>query len=133
MSDFAKYLASFSNNELFASNNDPITTDSRLPEGGRVIDADTLQTSGGTRVRLSGVNAAEVDSFDPRTGLFKTGELGGNLQKNLVTDIIKSKGFSEPVLTNKKDPYGRSLGDLKDPLDFNKLLKENIHTQMKGI
>jgi hypothetical protein len=87
--------------------------DVSIPDnGGRLIDADTAVTPEGVRVRLPGVNAREVTQFDEKTGEWKQGQVGGDLQTALTKRIIEEQGFTKPLVTEKKDVSGtRNIGD----------------------
>lgn len=102
--------------EFISEYTDVPPMDNSITGGGRLIDADTAQTGSGDRIRFPGINAREVTSFDPKTGLFKSGEYGGDLQKAITQNIIDEQGFNIPVYDkNKKDATGtRFIGDYEN-------------------
>jgi polyhydroxyalkanoate synthesis regulator phasin len=77
-----------------------------------MIDADTMVTSEGDRIRLPGVNAREVTQFNEQTGEWKQGQAGGDLQTALTKRVMDEQGFQTPVYDTTKDTTGtRFIGD----------------------
>lgn len=89
-----------------ASVEEPKTSNISWVDADTVIDEDT-----GTRVRLAGINNREAPSFDPKTGRFKQGDFGGQLQEEINQKIAKDLGYTELVYDpNKVDKYSRATG-----------------------
>jgi len=99
---------------------EPVATEtvpSISPEAGYLLDGDTYALPTGDKVRLSGINTREITQLDPSTGLVKSGQAYGGLQKEVVQRIIDEQGFNIPVYDKKtKDTTGtRFMGDLANP------------------
>ena len=75
----------------------------------RLKDADTVALPDST-LRLQGINTRETAKFLP--GKIEGSQLGANTQTELVAQTIREGGFNTPELSNKKDVFGRELGDL---------------------
>lgn len=90
-------------------------------------DADTFRTPEGVDVRIQGINARETSKFLP--GKIQGSQLGADTQTKLVGDIAREGGFVNPVLSDKKDIYDRTIGDLSNEsgqLLSNKLAEAGI-------
>ena len=89
--------------------NDPVltTTPRPAPDGSvrisRVIDGDTIELEGGTRVRLIGINTPET--VDPRTTVQCFGKEASDYTKSLLKNgiVVLKKDISDT------DKYGRLL------------------------
>jgi hypothetical protein len=86
--------------------------DYTLPNGGFLIDADTYTTPEGQKVRIQGINAYETQKIGDSVSSIKQAELGADTQRLFTHKIISDGGFNTPVLTNSKDKYQRTIGDL---------------------
>ena len=75
----------------------------------REKDADTFATQQGD-IRIGGINTRETAKFLP--GNIKGSQAGADIQSRLIADMVKNEGFNQPILTGKKDPFNRELGDL---------------------
>jgi micrococcal nuclease len=89
--------------------NDPVLTATPrpAPDGSvriaRVVDGDTIELEGGTRVRFIGINTPET--VDPRTTVQCFGKEASDYNKELLQDgvVVLKKDISET------DKYGRLL------------------------
>ena len=91
------------------------------PEDRAYLDGDTVQdTVTGDRLRLQGINTPEVAHVTD-TGFIKPGEVGGQLNTQLVSKLTRDNNFSQVKLKEKedgtpeRDAYGRYVGDLVNP------------------
>lgn len=90
-------------------------------------DADTFSTPEGTDVRIQGINASETSKFLSKKQ--EGSQLGSDTQTKLVGDIARQGGYTTPVLSDTKDKYDRTVGDLANPegqLLSNKLLESGF-------
>jgi len=89
------------------------TPDYLFGEGLHLTDADTYSTADGRSVRMANINAAETSKFLP--GKKISGEqAGAETQRRMVRKLIEDHGFNIPIISNKKDVYNRSIGDLQN-------------------
>jgi len=98
-------------------------------DGNRFKDADTFTTDTGEDIRIQGINAAETSKIDPSKKLYQGFQPGADMQTMIVADVARKGGFTNPIVTENKDQYGRSLGDLTDPYGnklSNKLLEMGV-------
>ena len=94
--------------------------------GGRFIDADTIDRDG-TRYRLTGFDAREIDKF--RKGKYQSGDVGGQEQTIAIAQLARDLGYTNLVPQGEPDIYGRTVADLqnKQGLSFGEEL------QAKGV
>lgn len=85
-----------------------------LPTGVYFKDADTFVTKDGTVVRLQGANAYETQKTGRTADSFQAADIGADSQLKIAHKVASEKGYNIPVLTGKKDAYGRTVGDLAD-------------------
>ena len=84
------------------------------------IDADTLHDKEGNSFRLAGFDAPEVEKWVSSQQQYKAGDVGGVEATNALRELANSQGFTNvaPLLDADgkpvKDPFGRTLVDLKD-------------------
>ena len=82
------------------------------------IDADTLVGKDGTKYRIQGIDAPEVEKIVG--GQYKLGTAGGEAATDTLRSLANTEGFTNivPVLDEDGnpalDPYGRQLVDLKN-------------------
>ena len=100
-----------------------------LGEGTTLLDADTatFTTPEGEQesLRLAGANAYETSKVDPETGFITQGEVGGQLQHNLLSTL--GQGYSQVVTEGNRDAHGRLLGDLYNPEENKFLTNEALY------
>jgi hypothetical protein len=84
----------------------------------RLIDSDTLENiKTGESTRLLGFDGLETSTLvknDDGSYTHKHGELGGDLNTQIVADVIEAGGFNRVVDSGKDDVYNRNLGSLKN-------------------
>jgi len=83
-----------------------------------LIDSDTLHNNRtGERTRLPGFDGLETSKLiknDDDTFEFRHGEIGGDLNTQVVADVIEQGGFNTLIDTGKEDDYDRSLNPLRN-------------------
>ena len=85
----------------------------------RLIDSDTLEnTRTGESTRLLGFDGLETSTLiknDDGSYTHKHGELGGDLNTQIVADVIEAGNFKSVLDSGDDDVYDRNLGSLKNP------------------
>ena len=82
------------------------------------IDADTLAGPDGSRYRIQGIDAPEIEKVTGQG--YQQGTAGGQQSVDIISGLASEQGFTNvvPLLDEngrpQKDPFGRTLIDLKD-------------------
>jgi len=83
-----------------------------------LIDSDTLHNNRtGERTRLPGFDGLETSKLiknDDGTFEFQHGEIGGDLNTQVVADVIDQGGFNTLINTGETDVYNRNLDPLRN-------------------
>lgn len=88
----------------------PTNTPEMTKSGIRVLDGDTVETPDGKRVRFSGINTEEPAKMLPDK--ISSGFTGAEEQKKILKNLIDTGGYTNPVISDKKDVHDRFVGDL---------------------
>jgi len=93
----------------------PFETDYNIGTSGFVtVDGDTFKNKEtGEKIRLRGIDLAETNKVVADKGFIR-GEGGGDVTKVIVSALFNKYGFTNPVITDEKDSYGRNIGDMVD-------------------
>jgi len=96
-----------------------------------LIDSDTLHDNKtGRRIRIMGFDGLETSSLIKNDdGEFETkhGEIGGNMNTEVVADVINKGGFNRIIYSGKQDDYGRDLASIQN--DAGEDLSETLYKE----
>ena len=76
------------------------------------IDADTVRDSDGNKYRIQGMDAPEISKIID--GQVTASTAGGYEVTSSIQKLAREQGFTNVVLLDQKDPFGRQMVDLQD-------------------